>query len=144
MAASDYLDDRIETTAEAQYHTFFNNRCRKLGSQRMLYDWSQIEKEYLNPRTTRQVIHAENMTLAQIHLEKGAIVPEHSHSNEQITMLTAGRVKLVYPDREQVVEAGQVIQTPPNVPHWLEALEESTAIDVFAPRRGDWIPARSR
>jgi quercetin dioxygenase-like cupin family protein len=110
----------------------------------MLYDWPQIEKEYLNPQTTRRVIHGENMTLAQIHLEKGAIVPEHSHANEQITMLMAGRVKLVYPDREQVVEAGQVIQTPPNVPHRLEALEESTAIDVFGPRRGDWIPARSR
>ena len=54
----------------------------------MLYDWSQIEKEYLNSRTTRQVIHGENMTVAQIHLEKGAIVPEHSHANEQITMLT--------------------------------------------------------
>ena len=108
----------------------------------MLYDWSQIEQEYLNPQTARQVIHGENMTVARIHLDKGAIVPEHSHANEQITMLTAGRVKLIYPDHEQVVEAGQVIQTPPNVPHRLEALEESTAIDVFAPRRGDWILAR--
>ena len=104
-----------------------------------LYDWSRIEKEHLNPQTTRQVIHAENITVAQIHFEKGAIVPEHSHANEQITMLVAGRVKLVYPDHEQIVEAGQMTQTPPNVPHRLEALEESAAIDVFAPRRDDWI-----
>jgi len=113
------------------------------GRQRMLYDWSQVEKEYLNPQITRQVVHGENMTVARIHLEKGAIVPEHSHANEQVTMLMAGRVKLVYPDHEQVVEAGQVIQTPPGVPHRLEALEESAAIDVFSPRRDDWIPARS-
>ena len=106
-----------------------------------LFDWSRIEKEHLNLRTTRQVIHAENITVARVHLEKGAIVPEHSHANEQITMLMTGRVKLVYPDHEQVVEAGQMIQTPPNVPHRLEALEESAAIDVFAPRRDDWIRA---
>jgi quercetin dioxygenase-like cupin family protein len=104
-----------------------------------LYDWSQVAKEYLNPQTTRQVIHAENITVAQVHLEQGAIVPEHSHMNEQVTFLMSGRVKLVYPDHEQIVEPGQVIQTPPNVPHRLEALETSAAIDVFAPRRNDWI-----
>ncbi len=106
-----------------------------------LYDWSRIEKEQLNAHTTRRVVHAENVTVAQIHLEKGAVVPEHSHANEQITLLMAGRVKLVYPDHVEIVEPGQVVQMPPNVPHSLEALEESAAIDVFAPRREDWIRA---
>ena len=104
-----------------------------------LYDWSRIEKEYLNPQITRKVIHGENVTLAQVHLEKGAIVPEHSHANEQVTMLTAGRLKLIYPDHEQIVEAGEIMQTPPNVPHRVEAMEESSAIEVFSPRRDDWI-----
>jgi hypothetical protein len=33
-----------------------------------------------------------------------------------------------------------MVQTPPNLPHSLEALQESLAVDVFAPRRDDWIP----
>ena len=106
-----------------------------------LYDWSRIEREHVNAQTTRRVVHAENLTVAQIHLDKGAVVPEHRHPNEQITLLMAGRIKIIYPGHEEIVEAGQVIQMPPNVPHSLEALEESAAIDVFAPRRDDWIRA---
>jgi quercetin dioxygenase-like cupin family protein len=105
-----------------------------------LYDWSRIEKEQLNPQITRQVVHAENVTVAKIHLAPGAVVPQHNHVHEQITLLLVGRVKIVYPDGEQIVEAGQMVQTPPNLPHSLEALQESLAVDVFAPRRDDWIP----
>ncbi len=103
------------------------------------YDWSRIEEEQVAPQVTRQVVHAENVTVARIHLLRGAIVAEHCHENEQVTLLLAGRVKLTYPDHTQIVEAGQLIQTLPNVPHRLEALEESLAIDVFAPRRNDWM-----
>ncbi len=103
------------------------------------YDWSRIEKEQVAPKVTRQLVHAENVTVARIHLDRGAVVAEHSHVNEQVTLLLAGRVKLTSPDHVEIVEAGQVIQMLPNVPHRLDALEESLAIDVFAPRRDDWM-----
>ena len=88
---------------------------------------------------SRQVIHGQNVTIAKFHLAKGAVVPEHSHVNEQIALLVRGRLKFIYPDHDQIVEAGQMIETRPNVPHSVEALEESLAIDVFAPRREDWM-----
>jgi quercetin dioxygenase-like cupin family protein len=103
------------------------------------YDWSQIEKEQVGPQATRQVVHAEKVTIARIHLHPGAVVAEHSHENEQVTVLLTGRVKLTCPGRVEIVEAGQLIQMPPNVPHRLDALEETTAIDVFVPRRDDWM-----
>jgi quercetin dioxygenase-like cupin family protein len=103
------------------------------------YDWSRIEIEQVNPQVTRQVIHGENVTVSRIHLDRGAVFPEHSHSNEQVTLLLSGRVKLTAADHAEIVEAGQLVQMPPNVPHRLEALEESLAIDVFAPRREDWM-----
>jgi quercetin dioxygenase-like cupin family protein len=105
----------------------------------LVHDWSQIGKEELNPKIVRQVVHTGNATVAKIQLAKGAIVPEHSHVHEQITILLSGRVKLICQDREQIVEAGQLIQMPPDAPHGLEALEESQAIDVFTPRRDDWV-----
>ncbi len=103
------------------------------------YDWSRIEEEQVAPLVTRQVIHAEHVTVTRIHFRQGAVVAGHSHENEQVTLLLSGRVKLTYPDHVQIVEAGQLIQMLPNVPHRLDALEESLAIDVFAPRRNDWI-----
>ncbi len=104
-----------------------------------LHDWNLIPREELNPAVARQAIHAGNMTVAKIFLKKGATVPTHSHENEQITMLAEGRLKFIYPESEQIVEAGQVIETAPNLPHKVEALEDSLAIDIFAPRREDWI-----
>lgn len=103
------------------------------------YDWSQIEKEQVNSHVTRQVIHVQNVTISRIHLARGAVFPEHSHANEQVTLLLAGRVKLTSANDAKIVEAGQVIQMPPNEPHQLEALEDTIAFDVFAPRRDDWI-----
>jgi quercetin dioxygenase-like cupin family protein len=104
-----------------------------------LHDWSRIETEQLNPHLARQVVHSENLTVAKIFLSKGAIVAEHSHANEQLTLLMEGKLKFIYPGREQIVIAGQMIETEPNMPHSVEALEDSLAIDLFAPRREDWI-----
>jgi quercetin dioxygenase-like cupin family protein len=104
-----------------------------------LYQWDRIEKEQLNPSLGRQVIHAGNLTVARIQLAKGAVVPEHRHANEQITMLQSGRLRFLVNGRETVVEAGQALVLDPDLPHRVEALEDSVAIDVFSPPREDWL-----
>ncbi len=104
-----------------------------------LYEWNSIEREQLNPLVARQVIHAERMTVARIHLSKGAAVPRHSHENEQITLLQQGKLRFIFDDGETVIEAGAVVAIPPNAAHGVEALEDSMAIDLFSPIREDWI-----
>jgi quercetin dioxygenase-like cupin family protein len=103
-----------------------------------LHDWSQVAKEELNPLCARQVIHSEKMTVARIHLKKGAVVPLHSHANEQISMLEQGRLRFTIADSVFVVEAGQAMEIPPHAAHLVEALEDSVALDLFAPAREDW------
>jgi quercetin dioxygenase-like cupin family protein len=103
-----------------------------------LYEWNQIEKEQLNPRVARQVIHGDTMTVARLYLAKGCFVPEHSHHNEQISMLEQGSLRFVIAGQEQVVKAGEVLRIPPHVPHSAEALEDSIAVDLFSPPREDW------
>lgn len=103
-----------------------------------LYRWSEIPKEQLNPLCARQLIHGERMTVARLYLAKGAIVPEHHHENEQITTLEQGRLKMVLNGVELLMEAAQSVIIPPHVPHWVEALEDTVAVDVFSPCREDW------
>jgi quercetin dioxygenase-like cupin family protein len=103
-----------------------------------IYEWNQIEKEQLNPRAARQVIHGDTMTVARLYLAKGCFVPEHSHHNEQISMLEQGRLRFMIAGQEQVVKAGEVLRIPPHVPHSAEALEDSIAVDLFSPPREDW------
>ena len=104
-----------------------------------LYDWSKVKREQLNPRMVRKVIHGANMTIARLELLKGAVVPEHHHVHEQIATVETGSLKFLVEGGEQIVGAGQSIAIPPQVPHGVEALEDSQVVDVFSPARGDWI-----
>jgi quercetin dioxygenase-like cupin family protein len=107
------------------------------------YNWTTIPREELNPKAVRQAIHTERMTIARLGLRQGAIVAMHQHENEQVTTLQSGALRFVFggaeEGREVIVRAGDVLQIPPNVPHMVEALEDSMATDLFAPRREDWI-----
>jgi len=103
------------------------------------YRWEEVVSERMNPLLSRQVIHGGTMTVARIHLKKGASVPEHTHHNEQISMVESGAVKFVLAGAEKIVGPGEILTIPPHVPHSAEALEDSVAVDLFSPRREDWI-----
>ena len=105
----------------------------------MLYDWSQIPAEQLNPQVTRRVIHTESMTVARLSIAKGAKVPAHHHVNEQIAMVEKGALKFDLDGKEILVSAGQALAIPSEVPHGVEAVEDSVVTDLFTPRRQDWI-----
>lgn len=93
----------------------------------------------MNPLIGRQVLHGEKLTLARLILRRGAEVPEHQHSNEQITTLLEGRLMFSIAGEPLELSAGESLVIPPNVPHRVVALEDAVALDVFAPVREDWI-----
>jgi quercetin dioxygenase-like cupin family protein len=93
----------------------------------------------------RRLFTGDRMMLAQIYLDEGAVVPWHSHESEQLTWVLEGTLKFCIgeegsPDyREVVVEAGDVLFIPSNVPHRAEALADTLDVDVFSPPRQDWL-----
>ena len=101
--------------------------------------WKSIEQEKLSDKISRQMIFGESAMLARIVLSRGAIVPRHSHVNEQITWIISGALKLIFDDGERVLRDGEMLLIPANVPHAAEALEDTVDVDVFAPPREDWI-----
>lgn len=101
--------------------------------------WHEEPVDQLNPSIGRQMIHTETMTLARILLSKGAVVPSHQHENEQIATVLEGRLRFTVGGEEQEVVAGESIPVPANVPHEVEALEDSIVMDVFSPVREDWV-----
>ena len=84
------------------------------------------------------------MMIAHVYLAKGAIVPLHSHHNEQITYILEGKLRFTLggggAGGETVdVAAGEVLTIPAHVPHMAEALEDTLDVDVFHPPRQDWL-----
>ena len=101
--------------------------------------WGETEVEQLSAGIGRQMLNGDAMTLARITLAQGAVVPEHSHPNEQIATVLSGRLRFRLGDEERVVDAGSSVLIAGDVPHEVEALEDSVVLDAFAPRREDWI-----
>lgn len=103
------------------------------------HDWNQIESEQLNPKVKRKAIHTLNMTIARLEIEKSAVVPEHHHVHEQVAMVEKGALKFFIDGREEIIRAGESLAIPPDVPHSVEALEDTVVVDVFSPSREDWL-----
>jgi quercetin dioxygenase-like cupin family protein len=101
--------------------------------------WHEEPVEALSPSIGRQVVNTGAMTIARILLQKGAGVPAHQHPNEQVANVLSGSLRFVVDGEELIASAGESVVIPPDVPHAVEALEESIVLDVFAPPREDWL-----
>ncbi len=104
-----------------------------------LHSWDEVELERLSDTASRRVIHSQRMTTARILLRKGAVVPRHSHENEQISHVLEGSLLFQFDDREITAGPGDLVEIPSREPHRVEALEDSVAMDVFQPVRDDWV-----
>jgi quercetin dioxygenase-like cupin family protein len=101
--------------------------------------WSSVEVEALNPLLGRHFVVGQSVMLARVLLKKGCIVPEHSHHNEQVTYVLEGALKFWIDGQVIVVNAGEVLTIPPNMPHRVEALADTIDLDIFHPPRADWM-----
>jgi len=99
----------------------------------------EMPVEHLNPLIDRQFVFGEKAMLARIILRAGAVVPMHSHENEQITYILEGALKFTIQSEEIVVRSGEILVIPPHLPHSAEAIENTVDLDVFCPPRADWI-----
>ncbi|MDP8910764.1 MAG: cupin domain-containing protein [Actinomycetota bacterium] len=111
-------------------------------SQATHYRWDDVRLEELNPQLKRRLISAERLMLAHVYLEKGCVVPQHAHENEQLTYILEGGLRFwLGEDGSEIVDvmAGEVLHLPPNLPHKAEALEDTLDVDVFSPPRQDWL-----
>ncbi|MEW6129034.1 MAG: cupin domain-containing protein [Acidobacteriota bacterium] len=106
------------------------------------YRWEDLPKEPLTETLSRRLICSERMMLAHVYLDKGSIVPKHSHENEQITYILKGALRFWFGENgEEVIDvrAGEVLTIPSHLPHRAEALEDTLDVDIFCPPRQDWL-----
>jgi quercetin dioxygenase-like cupin family protein len=101
--------------------------------------WQDVALEPLTPLIDRQLIVGDNIMIARVLLKKGALVPMHSHLNEQVTYILEGALKFSIKEKEIVVAAGEVLTIPAGMPHAAVALEDTVDLDVFTPPRVDWM-----
>ena len=106
------------------------------------FRWDDMPIEPVKEGLGRRLVTGERMMLAHIYLDKGAVVPLHSHDNEQLTYVLEGALHFWFGEDESeeiVVRAGEVLHIPSWLPHKALALEDTLDVDVFCPPRQDWL-----
>ena len=79
--------------------------------------------------------------MAEFRMAASSTVPRHAHTHEQIGYLVSGHLRLTVGDRAHDVRPGDSWCVPLDVEHGPTALEDSVAVEVFAPVREDYLPA---
>jgi quercetin dioxygenase-like cupin family protein len=105
-------------------------------------NWEQVELETVNPHMQRRIVTGKRMTVARIYFKEGFLVPLHSHVHEQITQVISGRMRFAFgDDRSEVVEygPGDIVVIPSNLPHEALCLSDVEEMDMWTPRRDDWL-----
>jgi quercetin dioxygenase-like cupin family protein len=97
------------------------------------------KREQMITGVQRRFISGARATVAQFWFAKGALVPQHTHESEQVSWIVEGSMRFDLGGDIVTVKRGEILVIPSMLPHSAEALEETYDIDVFAPRREDWI-----
>jgi quercetin dioxygenase-like cupin family protein len=97
---------------------------------------------YRNPLSgveQKTLVHGEKTLMVEFRLEKGAALPVHSHPHEQIGYLVQGRMQLTIGTEIHDVAPGDSWCIPGGVFHNAEIIEDSVAVEVFAPVREEYL-----
>ncbi len=97
-----------------------------------------IAKKELVRGITGRYVHSKNVTVGYINIDKGAILPEHSHVNEQITQMISGNLEMTINGQTKVLEPDTITIIPSNAIHSAVALTDCVVIDTFYPIREDY------
>jgi len=99
-------------------------------------NWEEISEDNPIPLLTRRMVKGEKALVARVFLKKGCQVALHHHESEQIAVHVSGEVlwRVGAPEyREVVLRGGDVMVLPSNVPHSVEAIEDTLIFDVLTP-----------
>jgi quercetin dioxygenase-like cupin family protein len=102
-------------------------------------DLEQVEPQEIWDGVAGRVVAGAKSTLAVIELDPGAVVPEHSHENEQLGVLVAGSMTFRIGGETRELVRGGMWRIPADTPHDVRVGPEgAVVVESFAPARADW------
>jgi quercetin dioxygenase-like cupin family protein len=77
--------------------------------------------------------------ICEFLLEKGSLLPTHTHPFEQTGYLISGKLNFRIGETWNLAEPGDSWCVPENVEHEVHVVEEAVVIEVFIPIRDEYI-----
>jgi quercetin dioxygenase-like cupin family protein len=95
--------------------------------------------EMLDGISRQSLAHGERTHLVKFFLQKGKLLPLHTHEHEQTGYLLEGRMVMTIDEKDHKLEPGDCWSIGGNVPHSARILEDCVVIEVFSPVRKDYL-----
>jgi len=99
-------------------------------------------KRALDGIDQKTLVHGDKTLMVEFRLQKGAVLPLHSHPHEQTGYLVKGRIRLNIGADVYEVLPGDSWCIPGDELHSAEIIEKSVAVEVFSPIREDYLPEK--
>ena len=101
-----------------------------------LLRWAEMDVARPLPGITAVAGIGSQLSAAVFTLDAGAVVPDHSHDNEEFGQVLSGSLELHWADQTVVLQAGEAFLLPAGVPHGARALDDGCAlVECYAPPR---------
>lgn len=101
---------------------------------------NNIQAENVSQGVERRIMaYDEELMLVEVKLEKGGVGAVHTHPHHQVDYLVSGKVEFELNGEKKMMNPGDSVLIPPNVPHGAYALEDSVLLDIFSPARKDFL-----
>lgn len=88
----------------------------------------------------KTLVYGEQTLLTEVKLEKGAVIPPHSHPHEQTGYLVSGHMDFLVDGEHYIAQPGDSWNIAGSLEHGATAIEESVVVEVFSPVREDYLP----
>ena len=89
---------------------------------------------------SRKILAQDTALMAvEVAFETGAVGAVHTHPHVQISYVLEGKFEADMNGEKTVITKGDTYYTAPNVPHGVVCLEKGVLLDVFTPRRDDFL-----
>lgn len=87
----------------------------------------------------KTMVHGDKTILCRFELDKGAVLPLHSHPYEQTGYLVSGQMIFTIDGEEHKMQTGDSWCIKENVEHTVTVLEDVILVELFSPVREDFI-----
>ena len=114
-----------------------NEQEYKVSSGRFM----DLEPDQVNgTRYIRRMVTGKHHTLCIVEAEPGWVTKTHDHYNDETVYVLRGQMTVTVGDEVFVLNEGDFVHIPPNVPHHgVVGPEGMTQMKVFSPPRQDYI-----
>ena len=101
---------------------------------------SDVELEDLGDGIRRKILaYSDELMMVRAWFEEGAVGTLHTHPHSQIAYVESGRFRASIDGQERELVAGDTYYAAPGIVHGAVCLEAGVLIDVFTPKRSDFL-----